>query len=454
MKLTLAFCLMIVVLPGMLLAQSCKDCGKCPNAQAAAAQPASEHCHWLEVKSVVPGGPAEAAGIKAGDVIVKYDGQTVGCRADLNRAKESAKAESVSVVVRRGDRELSFLVPKGSIGAFLNEWQNDIVPDKDARIIKGVSALGWETGKMNSFMAAFEAVLQQQGATGDYAFLCGASGAAFRVHFFDTWCPSSPDPTCGYDATADALAACGYSATTLAVATDGKNWPQVVKEVKASIDAGMPVLAIDLIEVPEWGVITGYQKDGQELFCRTYFDKRKSYDLAQKLPMAVMILKKDSKAPDAQASSRKSFGIVAGNLAAQKYDQYYSGLAAFDKWIARLRTDDFKAMDSTKLSNAVQANNWIFSRLIADRKTGMVYLDRIAGDFPDLEPRVADLTALYLQEANLLEPLLAELPCPGGVVKGEQWTKEMKDKQIVALTTARGLEMQALAIWQGLAAKK
>jgi hypothetical protein len=452
--LTCSIALMLLA-PTASVAQSCGNRGGCGASQQAVVKTGveaeDEHCHWLEVKSVVPDNAAASAGVKAGDVLVRYDGRTVGCQNDLNLARAAVKTESVPVVFRRGDKEMNYLLPKGKLGVFLNEWRKDVVPDPDAKIIKGVPALGWETEKMNTFMGALDAILKQQGAAGDYVFLCGASGAAFRTQFFATWCPSSPDPTCGFDAAEAALAACGYEPTVFHVSSDGKNKPAVLKAVRASIDAGMPVLAIDLIEMPEWGVITGYQKNGDELFCRTYFDKRKGYELAQKYPWAVYILEKAGKAPDEKASIKKSFGIVAENLSAEKYGEYYSGLAAFKTWTQRLSTDDFSAMDSTKLANAVQANNWIFDRIIRDRKTGMQYLDRIAEEMPELEPEMSDLTALYRQEVDLLEPVLDSLPCPGSVTRGEQWTQEIKMKEIQCLTQARAFEEQALAIWKELA---
>jgi hypothetical protein len=442
--------LALAVLAGTALAQ-CNACGGCAKA-AAAAPVESEHCHFLEVTSAVADGPAARAGIRTGDVLVKYNGLTVGCRTDLDNARENTP-ESVPVVFRRGEKELSFLLPKGKLGIYFAEWQKDIVPDPDARIIPDVPATGWDKG-MNSFMGALAALQWSAGDRIDYPYLCGVSGAAFRLHFFDTWCPSSPDPTCGFDAAKVAMESRGLRWREYDVAPDGKNKPQVLAAIKTSIDSGMPVLAIDLIEMPEWGVITGYQKAGDDLFCRTYFDKRKGYEIARKFPRVVLVLEKKHDKVDDDACIRPSFRIVADNLTIEKYGEYYSGLAAFDKWIARLKTDDFTKLDSAQLSNAVQANNWIFNRLIADRKTGMEYLDLVAERLPETEPRVADLTAFYQQEVDLLEPLLERLPCPSSVTRPEQWTREIRDEEAAVLNRARALEAQALVAWKELAGGK
>jgi hypothetical protein len=387
-----------------------------------------------------------------GDALASYDGKPMGCRAELSAAQSAVQVDSVVATFRRGNKELSFVLPKGKLGIFFAEWMNDVPPDSDAKLIAGVPNLSWN--EMNSFMGALEAIGHKLGDHSGYTFLCGASGAAFRTQFFDTWCPSSPDATVGYDAGTVALKARGFDATWLHVSSDGKNKPQMLAAIRKSIDAGMPVLAIDLVETAEWGVIIGYQKKGEELLCRTYFDKHKFFEVAQKFPFAVAILKRETRVPDDDASIKQGFGIVVENLTAEKYGEYYSGLAAFDKWMARLRDDDFSKLDSVKLSNVIQANYWIFQRLIADRKTGIEYLGTVAERLPGLEPKTADLVALYQRELEVLEPLLEQLPCPGNVVPGWQWEKTDRDKEIAALVKARAFEEQTLPMWKELAKAK
>jgi hypothetical protein len=445
LKITVGLLVSLFVLAVPAAAQ---DCGGCATKAPGEARP----CHYLEVQSLVPDGPSAAAGILVGDVLSEYDKRTVGCSKDLNVARSLAVGESIPVTFKRGDRVVDFVLPKGKLGIYFKEWMFDVVPGPDAKVIPGVPQLGWE--KPNSFIGALEAVQYVLGDRAEYVFLSGVSGAAFRIQFFDTWCPSSPDATVGFDAAKVAMESRGLSWKELHVSSDGKNKPQIIKEVMASIDAGMPVLAIDLVESPEWGVITGYQKQGQEFFCRTYFDKRKGYELATRFPFAAAILKQEGKAPDEDAGIRQGFDIVAENLAAPKYGEYFSGLAAFDKWVERLKTDDFAALDSIKLANVAQANRVIFSRLVADRKTGLAYIAAVAKDIPKLAARLADLTALYQREIDLLGPLTDSLPGMLSVTKPEQWPQGIRDRQIAALTQARSLEAQALPIWQELAGKK
>ncbi|MEO0086247.1 MAG: PDZ domain-containing protein [candidate division WOR-3 bacterium] len=429
------------------------QCPGCPGRAGCQEMPAEEeHCHWLEVTGLVPGGIAEQAGVRPGDVLFSYGGRTVGCMTDFGRAREAVTTDSVDVVFRRGAVETRLRVARGQqLGVYLNEWQKDIVPDANARVIRGVRELTWASGKANTFMAALEVVLKQQGVDADYDFLCGVSGAAFRLHFFDTWCPSSPDPTCGYDAAKPALAACGYEATWLRLSSDGKNKPQILERVRRSINAGMPVLAIDLIELPEWGVIAGYQKNGEELFVRTYFDGRKNYDLAQKFPPVVVIPRRAGRSPTPAASMSRSFVIVAENLTTEKYGEYYSGLAAFDKWQTRLLNDDFAGLDSARFSDVILANYWTFSRLVSDRRTGLEYLTRVKKELPRHAAALNRLAELYAAEVELLAPLEEKLPSPGSAARPEDWPQELRQAQAEALAQAQQLELEALSLWQALA---
>jgi hypothetical protein len=427
-------------------------CGGC--AQAVPASPKAEevHCHWLEVTGLTPGGAAEQAGVKAGSRLESYGGRTVGCLKDYNAAKEAVTADSVEVVFTASASMVRMTIAVGKpMGVYLKEWQKDTVFDRDAKVIEGLPALGWETNRSNTFMAALAAVQQLKSGSDDYGRLCVASGAAFRLHFFDNWCPSSVDPTLGFNSAEAAVLSLGYKPTWLSSASDGKNRPQMVAAIRKSIDAGMPVVACDLREMPEWGVIAGYQKDGAELIGRTYFDKRKGYDIAPRFPMTVLLLEKAGKTPGGMVGAQAAARTVAALLTTPKYGEYWSGLAAFDRWIERLRTDNFTVHDSVRLSEIVQANYWIYQRLIDDRKTGIKYLDALAEEQPTLRGLAGELAALYTGEVAALEPFLVDAPCPGSVTRAEQWTMELREEQAGLLKAARATEEQALAVWQKLA---
>ena len=234
---------------------------------------------------------------------------------------------------------------------------------------------------------------------------------------------------------------------------DGKNRPAMLAAIKASIDSGLPVLAWNIDGFPEYGLVVGYQKAGQELFVRTYNSTRKGYDLTGNVPPAITILKRDTR-PKEDAVARGSFASVAGMLAPEKYGEYWNGLAAFDKWTERLKSDDWTGLDSARFGNVVQANWWITTRLADDRRTGVDYLRCAAVNVPDAAPHLHALAALYEQEVALLTPLVESLPDPSAVVRPEQWTRPERDAEVTVLTSCRALEFQAIGIWNELAAAR
>lgn len=69
------------------------------------------------IESVYPGSPAEQAGMKAGDVIVEFDGKAVSKFADLFGAVENAEpGDEVSLKVRRGEETLELNMTIGKKG--------------------------------------------------------------------------------------------------------------------------------------------------------------------------------------------------------------------------------------------------------------------------------------------------------------------------------------------------
>jgi len=71
----------------------------------------------LVVSSVEKGGQAERAGVRAGDVILRYDGRTIDNEFVMNRALMGAAGkDSVELVVLRGLAEERFVLKPGRIG--------------------------------------------------------------------------------------------------------------------------------------------------------------------------------------------------------------------------------------------------------------------------------------------------------------------------------------------------
>jgi hypothetical protein len=403
----------------------------------------------LVVHGITPQSTAEKAGIREKDILITYNGIPVTTIKELNKLKDEVTSDSVEVSIERDGKEMVVRLPKGQMGVFLKELLPDITYRKDAVVIEGIPPLDWSTGKSNSFHASIEAIANYLGIEKDYTYLYGVSGAAFRLHFHKEWCPSSPDPTCGYNVGEEALKAFGLEYRSFFVPeddTEGKE--ELKKEILASIDKKMPVIAIDLIGVPEWGIIAGYQVGGEELICQTYFNRREGYDIADKFPWAVYLIDGKKPMPSDIDNYKKSFSIVLENLSHSEYDEYLSGLAAFDRWIKRLESDNFEKMEEEKYREVSHANAWIYDRLAEDREYAVKYLKRIQGDFPKLKDSIGRLIKIYLMEVDILKPTEDVVMYQFNMKNREDWTPGMRKEAIKRLKKARGKEEEALSLWK------
>jgi hypothetical protein len=92
----------------------------------------------LYVFEILGGSHAAAAGLRIGDILTHYDGQPVATHADLSRLARIAnddKREEILLIVRRGDRELEFTVPRGPMGVRLEDvasGEERVLPSPDA----------------------------------------------------------------------------------------------------------------------------------------------------------------------------------------------------------------------------------------------------------------------------------------------------------------------------------
>jgi len=322
-------------------------------------------------------------------------------------------------------------------------------------VIEGVDRLQWGKGQESTYIGALTAAMRAIGKDVTYDYLMGVSGAAFRLHF--QWCPSSPDATCGFDCSAPALKALGY--TAYAIHSD-KNKPEEVKKVREAvvknIDKGYPVLAIDLINVPDWGVIVGYSDGGKKFLCRTYYDKAEEYSKAEKWPWVIEIIDKKVDAPEHKESILKSLEIAVKLSNTKNYGDYASGFAAYETWAQELLDDaKFANLDEEELNSKNHTNAWCYSSLIDAREAAVRYLKSIGKEF-DAE------SAKHLSAAmNVYEEILGKLkegwkyaPFPWQLQEGESWTKEMRHSEAEVLKEVLTMEKKAIAeIEKALAAE-
>lgn len=405
------------------------------------------------VVNVIEDSPSAKAGIKSQDVIISYNTNEVHTISEVNRLKKETSGDSVAVEILREGKLIKVQLPPGQMGVYLKEVLPEIKRKADAVIIEGIAPLDWSTGRSNSFLAALEAIAHHKGIDKNYVYLYGVSGAAFRLHFYEGWCPSSPDPTCGFNAGEAALEALGMEYHGRFIPEDDTAVREELrKEICVSINKGFPVIAIDLIEVPEWGIVTGYQNAGRDFFCRTYYDKRMGYDMAERFPWACYFIDGIEDAPGDVENYKRSFEIALENLTTDRYDEYVSGIAAFEEWIESLQSDDFTKMTDEEFFDASHAHAWIYDRLIHDREMGVQYLLNTANYFPGLSALMRAIARIYQDEVDALKPSENLVMYSFEMKSRDDWNNQMREEAVVRLQKALALEREAVVVWKKIAA--
>ncbi len=326
----------------------------------------------------------------------------------------------------------------------INVKGEDIEMEK-SKVIDGVGRLGWGKGMESTFMGALTVTIHAMGEDVSYDYLMGISGASFRLMF--QWCPSSPDARCGYDHSIPLLKALGYEIEEICA---DQNKPEEVAKVREavvkSIDKGFPVVAIDLIQSPDWGVIVGYDKNGDEFISRTYYDKSDEYTKAEKWPWIVMIIKNKIDPPAKDESIIKSLQIAVDTANTKAFGDYASGFSAYETWASDLLDDDkFEKASEDDLKSKLHVNGWVYDSLINARSSAVKYLKSISGEFDgESADHLAKATGIYDEITKKMLDNWKHFPMAWQLENPSLWTKEMRHTEAGILNELLAMEKNAI----------
>ncbi len=355
-----------------------------------------------------------------------------------NKFVETAPAEAGRRVV------LHVLFADGDVrrAALAPGWVTE--PDEQARVIEGVRALSF-AAHMCSVMGALKLALEIAGDDVAYAFLMGASGAAFRLQIaHPEWCPSAPYSGVGFDCIPHAAAAIGRPLTWLG-AQDERRIPAIV----ASIERGVPVL----YGAEECGLIVGYHEGGRRLSLRTYFDTSPSYALLDRPGWAgAGVLGEPTQAPPRAETLRAS--LARAVELAESTDTfpthrsghvYLCGAAAWREWSAGLRDAVRHAKrERREAVIALRANGWCYRSLIDARGAASAYLRSFV---PEASAEVAqELERAACAYDQLVQGLQAGLEHVPGTNDdpSTSWNDDRRRAQADVLDACAGLERRAV----------
>jgi len=306
-------------------------------------------------------------------------------------------------------------------------WETKTMQIEHKRVLEGVPPLGWGKGIECTFFGALDATLRFLGEPVDYVYLMGVSAAAFRLRFHQPdWCPSSPDAALDETYAQKALKSVGYSGQL--ITKENTSQEEINRIIREEIKKGIPVVAIDLVRVPDWGVVTGYHNG--KFLCRSYYDKGDEYSAAEKDPWAILKLEKAEPVPDRLESIRGSFKLAVELANKERIDNYANGLAAYNAWIKDLENEDtLSKLDEATFRHYWHVNGWVYDSLFDARLAATKYLGRVEEEFPEEEKEMIREAAKKFESIKTaLFDSWIYFPLPGWVKKGKIWTpKRMID---------------------------
>lgn len=248
------------------------------------------------------------------------------------------------------------------------------------KIIQGIDPLAWGKSGETSFIASLTNIMKALGKSTSYIELMFMSGAAFRMQMSEDWCLSSGD---WYDRSRT-LHHLGYSTTNYPI-----NHPDIdksddtmismeeaKKKIRDSINHGLPVIGIDLLGIPEWGIITGYESD--TFYVRDYFNPDENYSEMKKFPWIIHLIHER-----AVEMSRKEYFINALREAVKQYnvpktDDVWNGREAYKFW-----AEDVAKVDPEEegYGNKWQLNAWLYDLWMDGRHAIYKYLEEWYNQF-------------------------------------------------------------------------
>jgi len=233
----------------------------------------------------------------------------------------------------------------------------------DSHIIENVPRIAQFIGNdsyLTPFIGSLYAALHGMGTPRRYAELLSLSGAGNRL----TWRPNE-----WFGGNCDILAceeppfaphlrvlnAIGLTAKIrLCRETVGLPGPyapleKAKEEIVASIEKGIPVIAMGIIGPPECCVVYGFEKDGDVLIGWNYFQDSEGFSPEQPfrkenwLPglTGYLILGKAETQPSQQGSAVAAFRAIASHARQYEVRGARVGLAAWEEMLRQLEHDDF-----------------------------------------------------------------------------------------------------------------
>jgi len=368
---------------------------------------------------------------------------------------------------------------------------------KVRNLLDGIERIHWDTTSVLCFTGSLAASMRFLGEQVSNDYIMGVSGGAFKMFWIPPWSPANCDLLIiGEEPIRRAFAALGYDYTFVpdfdrtkrALSPD-----EYKRRIIESIDAGKPVMAIGIVGPPEVCVVAGYDKGGEVLYGRSYFQEQERgsdgndlfageewYDSLQPATykgyfrsddwygniygLTLIGERNDKPSPRQALKDSLEWAVSLARVPrrgllwpSEGASFCYSGLAAYDIMAESvLRDADFPPGDLEALTYKTYAlaNDGSYL-MMGKRAAAAAFLEEMAGEAGAAVEHLHRAADLYRGQMGVWEKAAALVPWSGAPAKRRLKLAErgLREQFSAQVRRAKALEEQAVALLEAALAK-
>ncbi len=283
-------------------------------------------------------------------------------------------------------------------------------------IIENVRKVSWDTGEMCEFASCFVSGLQALGDEIPYDFVMGTSGVSYRFtidpgrwEFGNYGIRNiSPDP---YAPIKRAFSAAGYAYAI----HERSTYEEDAARIKASLEAGVPVLAFNVVGPSDCVVITGYDEDGAVLLgWSTYQDIPDDHNYLHdatgyfrkpswhaNTPAYILIGEKAPVAQDPRATYLAAFRWAVSLMRMPSLNHRVTGLAGLQVWAQEMGKEQYFPPGDEETLGQRYVSAAINMTMLRDHCLAEPFLRRAAGAAPEFAPELSRAVEYYQEVSRI-----------------------------------------------------
>ncbi|HEX37380.1 MAG TPA: hypothetical protein ENG70_00735 [Candidatus Cloacimonetes bacterium] len=394
------------------------------------------------------------SGVEVGDWLVEYNGELIESKEQLTELKlRYQNTTNIIIKVNRNGIDEYFQIWPGELGVYLAEVEKN--PDilKDAVRIDGIKRLEKRTGLENTFFSSLKNIFEYFQINIDYHLLITISAYPFRFQFKKGYPHNILDPTDGYDCASFLFDNLELKWEMHEGRTKGQD-----ALIKQSIDKGIPVLARNLYDKEEWGIITGYQNKSKEFFCRSFSDKTLDYSLAPNAPSKIIIFQNKLSLQGESGTIQylkdqiiEALHVAEELLNIEESEGYFIGNRALEEWQENLKdTKYFDKLNDEEYDRVCKFNHLLFDRYSYNCQIASDFFSEIIPEFEDSKEHLKRLSKFYKAESKVLGDCQKFIPKNSDENLRNYWNSKSRNSEVVALVKIQKKNREIMTIMEKL----